>query len=309
MKRILALAATLILLASFAGCASAPAATATPAASADPSVSAAGSAPADVSATAAPAGPGSIAAIKAAGTIRIGIFADDAPFCYQDIDGQFKGYDVELGNRIAKELLGDEKKVTWVVLNPADRIPYLQTNKVDLMLADFTVTEERAKSVDFTLPYEKVSIGVVSREKAPIYSVDDLKGKTVVVNTGTTADAYFTENFPDVKLLKTDAITDGYQALTAGRADAFAQDNTLLLSWAKANPGYVIGIGELGNKDYIAGAVAKGNKELLDYVNGLITGVLKDEQFFHKAYEATLKDAFPDNFTADQIVVEGGVTD
>jgi polar amino acid transport system substrate-binding protein len=309
MKRILILVAALMLLASVAGCAVAPAASTTPAVSAAPSDSAEASTPADVSATAAPTGPGSIAAIKAAGTIRIGIFADDAPFCYQDIDGQFKGYDVELGKRIAKELLGDETKITWVALNPADRIPYLQTNKVDLMLADFTVTEERAKSVDFTLPYEKVSVGVVSSEKAPINSVDDLKGKTVAVTTGTTADAYFTKNLPDVKLLKTDAITDGYQALTTGRADAFAQDNTLLLSWAKANPGYVVGIGELGNKDYIAGAVTKGNTELLNYVNDLIKGALKDEQFFHKAYDSTLKDAFPENFTADQIVVEGGVTE
>lgn len=282
MKKVLALLITLVVLIGVAGCSS-------------------------NTKTNAPAG--SIAAIKAAGTIRIGIFSDDAPFCYKDTDGKFKGYDVELGKRIAKELLGSEDKITWVSMNPADRIPYLQSDKVDLMLADFTVTEDRAKSVDFTLPYEKVSVGVVSSGKAPVKSVDDLKGKTLVVNTGTTADAYFTKNYPDVKLIKVDAITDGYQALTTGRAAAFAQDNTLVLSWAKQNPGYVVGIGELGNKDYIAGAVRKGNKELLDYVNGLIKGKLKDEQFFHKAYDTTLKASFPDDFTADKIVVEGGATD
>jgi polar amino acid transport system substrate-binding protein len=252
------------------------------------------------------AAPGSLEAIKKAGTIKIGIFSDDAPFCYQDADGSFKGYDVELGKRIAKELLGDENKITWVVMNPADRIQYLQTDKVDLMLADFTVTDERAQSVDFTLPYEKVSIGVVSSDKTPITSVDQLKGKTLAVNTGTTSDAYFTKNAPEVKLSKIDAITDGYQALTTGRAVAFAQDNTLLLSWAKKNPGYVVGIKELGNKDYIAGAVKKGNKELLDYVNGLITGKLNDEQFFHKAFDSTLKASFPVDVTAEQIVIEGG---
>lgn len=251
---------------------------------------------------------GSPEAIKAAGKIKIGIFSDDAPFCYQDADGSFKGYDVELGKRIAKELFGDESKIDWVVMNPADRIQYLQTGKVDLMLADFTVTADRAKSVDFTLPYEKVSLGVVSSEKAPIKSVDDLKGKTLAVNTGTTGDTYFAANAPDVKLLKIDAITDGYQALISGRSVAFAQDNTLLLSWAKKNPGYVVGIKELGNKDYIAGAVKKGNKELLDYVNNLIKGKLNDEKFFHKAFNDTLKSSFPDDVTADQIVVEGGKT-
>lgn len=254
------------------------------------------------------AAPGSIAAIKAAGTIRIGIFSDDAPFCYQDTDGTFKGYDVEFGKEIAKELLGSSDKITWVAMNPADRIPYLQTNKVDLMLADFTVTADRAKSVDFTLPYEKVSVGVVSSSKSPITSVDQLKGKTLVVTTGTTEDAYFAQNGSGIKIIKEDAITDGYQALTTGRADAFSQDNTLLLSWAKQNPGYTVGITSLGNPSYIAGAVKKGNKELLNYVNNLIKGKLKDEQFFHTDYDDTLKASFPDSTTADQIVVEGGVT-
>lgn len=249
---------------------------------------------------------GSIAAIKKAGTIKIGVFSDDAPFCYQDADGKFKGYDVEFGKRIAKELLGDENKVTWVVVNPADRVAYLQTGKVDLMLADFTVTEERAKSVDFTLPYQKVSIGVVSNAKKPINSVDDLKGKTLAVNTGTTQDAYFSNNAKDVNVVRIDAVSDGFQALTSGRADAFSQDNTTVLVWAKKNPEYVVGIKELGNKDYIAGAVKQGNKELLEYVNNLIKGKLKDEKFFHQNYNATLKPSFPENITAEQIVVEGG---
>ncbi len=298
MKKLVILILTLALIAGLTGCGSKKVATDT------------GDSSKNNTTTPTEAGEeGALAAIKAAGTIRIGIFSDDAPFCYQDADGSFKGYDVVLGERIAKELLGDESKITWVTMNPQDRITYLQTDKVDLMLADFTVTEERATSVDFTLPYEKVSIGVVSSEKAPVKSVDDLKEKTLVVNTGTTADAYFTKNYPDIKLIRVDAITDGYQTLTTGRADAFAQDNTLLLSWAKANPGYVVGIGELGNKDYIAGAVKQGNKELLDYVNSLITGKLKDEQFFHKAYDETLKDSFPADFTADQIVVEGGETE
>lgn len=252
------------------------------------------------------AAQGSVAAIKEAGVIRIGIFSDDAPFCYQDADGSFKGYDVVLGERIAEELLGDKSKIKWVTVSPADRIAYLQTNKVDLMLADFTVTEDRAKSVDFTLPYEKVSLGVVSKASAPITAPEQLNGKALAVNTGTTADVYFTNNYTKVNVLKIDAITDAFQALVSGRAIAFAQDNTLLLSWAKKNPGYVVGIKELGTKDYIAGAVKKGNTDLLNYVNDLIKGELKTEQFFHKAYEDTLKASFPDETKADDIVIEGG---
>lgn len=288
MKKILAILTSLVLVLGIAGCSS--------------NKNTSGS----TSQSTTNAEPASIAAIKKADTIKIGVFSDDAPFCYQDADGSFKGYDVEFGKRISKELLGDENKVTWVVVNPADRVAYVQTGKVDLMLADFTVTDDRAKNVDFTLPYEKVSIGVVSSEKAPITSADDLKGKTLAVNTGTTQDSYFSTNAPDVNLVKVDAVSDGFQALTSGRAAAFSQDNTTVLVWAKKNPGYVVGIKELGNKDYIAGAVKQGNKELLDYVNNLIKGKLKDEQFFHKDYNDTLKASFPEDITADQIVLEGG---
>ena len=288
MKKILAILTSLVLVLGIAGCSS--------------NKNTSGS----TSQSTTNAEPASIAAIKKADTIKIGVFSDDAPFCYQDADGSFKGYDVEFGKRISKELLGDENKVTWVVVNPADRVTYLQTGKVDLMLADFTVTDDRAKNVDFTLPYEKVSIGVVSSEKAPITSADDLKGKTLAVNTGTTQDSYFSTNAPDVNLVKVDAVSDGFQALTSGRAAAFSQDNTTVLVWAKKNPGYVVGIKQLGDKDYIAGAVKQGNKELLDYVNNLIKGKLKDEQFFHKDYDDTLKASFPEDITADQIVLEGG---
>lgn len=250
----------------------------------------------------------SLDAIKKAGKIKIGIFSDDAPFCYQAADGSYAGYDVQFGKRLAKELLGDENKVTWVVVNPADRVAYIQTGKVDIMLADFTVTTDRAKSVDFTLPYEQVSIGVVSSAKAPIKSVDDLKGKTLAVNTGTTQDSYFSTKTQGIKIQRVDAVSDGFQDLTSGRAAAFSQDNTTVLVWAKKNPGYVVGIKELGEKNYIAGAVKKGNKELLNYVNNLIKGKLNNEKFFHKDYEKTLKPSFPSDVTADQIVVEGGKT-
>ncbi|MDD3225371.1 MAG: transporter substrate-binding domain-containing protein [Clostridium sp.] len=250
----------------------------------------------------------SVEAIKKAGKIKIGVFSDDAPFCYQAADGSYKGYDVEFGKRLAKELLGDENKVTWVVVNPADRVAYVQTGKVDIMLADFTVTPDRAKDVDFTVPYEQVSIGVVSSAKAPIKSVDDLKGKTLAVNTGTTQDSYFSTKTQGVNIQRVDAVSDGFQDLTSGRVAAFSQDNTTVLVWAKKNPGYVVGIKELGEKNYIAGAVKKGNKELLNYVNNLIKGKLNSEKFFNKDYEKTLKPSFPSDVTANQIVVEGGKT-
>ena len=99
-------------------------------------------------------------------------------------------------------------KLEFVSTEAANRVEYLKTGKVDITLANFTVTDERAESVDFALPYMKVALGVVSPDKALIKSVDDLKGKKLIVAKGTTAEAYFEKNYPDVQLVKFDQYTD-----------------------------------------------------------------------------------------------------
>ena len=78
-----------------------------------------------------------------------------------------------------------------------------------------------------------------------------------------------------------------------------------MLAWAKANPGYTVGITQLGDYDAIAPAVAKGNKTLADFLNDEIQ-TLGDEQFFHKDYEATLVDTYGLDYE-ESLVVEGGV--
>ena len=131
--------------------------------------------------------------IKQSGKIVIGVFSDKKPFGYVDSNGDYQGYDVYFGNRIAKDL-GVE--VEYVPVEAASRVEYLVSNKVDIILANFTVTEERKEKVDFTLPYMKVALGVVSPDKALITDVEDLKGKTLIVCKGTTAETFFTENYP-----------------------------------------------------------------------------------------------------------------
>lgn len=247
----------------------------------------------------------SIADIKQRGVIKIGIFGDKPPFGYLDNNGKNQGFDVFIAKRLAKDLLGDESKIEFVLLEPAARVEYLQTNKVDLIMANFTVTDERKQKVDFANPYMKVALGVVSPEGEPITSVEQLKGKKLIVNKGTTAETYFTKNHPDVELLKFDQITQAFEALKDKRGVALSNDNTLLFAWARQNPGYTVGVASLGSLDTIAPAVKKGNKELLDWVNQELD-TLGKEQFVHKAYEATLKPAYGDSIDPETVVVEGG---
>lgn len=240
--------------------------------------------------------------IRNSGVIRIGVFTDKAPFGYIDSKGENQGYDVFYARRIAEDL---GVKAEFTSLDPASRVEYVSTGKIDITLANFTVTKERAEQVDFALPYMKVALGVVSPEDKEIKSVEELKGKTLIIAKGTTAETYFEKNHPEVKLQKYDAYADAYNALLDGRGDAFSTDNTEVIAWAKTNPGYVVGIETLGDYDTIAAAVAKGNTELLDFLNEEIRELGK-ENFFHKDYEETLKPVFGDDTDPDSIVVEGG---
>ena len=222
--------------------------------------------------------------IKESGEITIGVFSDKNPFGYVDNDGKFQGYDVYFADRIAKDL-GVELKL--VPVEAASRVEFLETAKVDIILANFTVTDERKEKVDFALPYMKVALGVVSPDSAIITDAEQLNGKTLIVVKGTTAESYFTENYPDVKLQKYDEYNEAYSALQDGRGDAFSTDNTEVLAWSMNNPGFTVGVESLGSTDAIAPAVTKGNETLLNWINDEITA-LADEQFFHADYDATL---------------------
>ena len=241
--------------------------------------------------------------IKESGEITIGVFSDKNPFGYVDNDGKFQGYDVYFADRIAKDL-GVELKL--VPVEAASRVEFLETAKVDIILANFTVTDERKEKVDFALPYMKVALGVVSPDSAIITDAEQLNGKTLIVVKGTTAESYFTENYPAVKLQKYDEYNEAYSALQDGRGDAFSTDNTEVLAWSMNNPGFTVGVESLGSTDAIAPAVTKGNETLLNWINDEITA-LADEQFFHADYDATLASVYGDNVDKDSLVVEGGV--
>ncbi|AGF57636.1 polar amino acid transport system substrate-binding protein [Clostridium saccharoperbutylacetonicum] len=246
----------------------------------------------------------SIDEIKKRGTIKIGVFSDKAPFGYVDSNGKNQGFDVYIAKRFAKDLLGDESKVEFVLVDAASRVSYLESKKVDIIMANFTVTDERKQKVDFTNPYMKVSLGVVSPDGAKITSEDQLKGKKIIVAKGTTAETYMTKNHPDVDLVKYEQYSEIFQALKDKRGDAILSDNTEVIAWAKENPGFTVGIASLGSADTIAPAVTKGNTELRDWVNTELE-TLGKENFIHKAYDETLKSVYGAEFE-DSLVVEGG---
>ena len=206
--------------------------------------------------------------IKESGTINIGVFSDKNPFGYVDENGEYQGYDVYFANRLAKDL-GVE--ANFVSTEAANRIEYLQTGKVDVILANFTVTEERAQEVDFALPYMNVALGVVSRNDKVIDSLDNWNPEdSIIVISGTTAETYLTSNYPDIPLQKFDSYATAKEAFQNGTSVAWANDNTEVIAFSLQNEGYTVGIPSLGSADTIAPAVSKGDSSLLDLIDAEI---------------------------------------
>jgi polar amino acid transport system substrate-binding protein len=242
--------------------------------------------------------------IKESGTINIGVFSDKNPFGYVDENGEYQGYDIYFADRIGQDL---GVKINYVSTEAANRVEYLETGKVDVILANFTVTEKRAEQVDFALPYMNVALGVVSPDSRVITDLSELgENDQVIVISGTTAETYLIENNPEIKLQKYDSYATAKNALENGNGVAWANDNTEVIAFALQNEGYTVGIPTLGSQDTIAPAVTKGNESLLNWINDEIV-MLGEENFFHAAYEATLMDTYGSNFE-DTLVVEGGKT-
>ena len=219
--------------------------------------------------------------IKESGTINIGVFSDKNPFGYVDENGEYQGYDVYYARRLGEDL------------------------GVDVILANFTVTPERAEEVDFASPYMNVSLGVVSKDDNVITSLDNWNADdSIIVISGTTAETYLIANYPDIPLQKFDSYATAKEAFENGTSVAWANDNTEVIAFALQNEGYTVGIPSLGSADTIAPAVSKGNTTLLDWINDEIVA-LGEENFFHADYEATLADTYGLDYE-DSLVVEGG---
>ncbi|WP_397454074.1 transporter substrate-binding domain-containing protein [Pseudomonas sp. NA-150] len=259
---------------------------------------------ATVSVSAAPSA-GYLDKIKARGKLVVGVFTDKPPFGFVDEKGKYVGFDTDIARQFAKDLLGDESKVEFVAVEPASRIPFLQSDKVDLILANMTVTPERREAVEFTNPNLKVAVQALVAQGSDVKKLDDLASKTTIVTTGTTADIWLTKTHPDWKLLKFEKNSESLQALANGRGDAYAQDNLVLFTWAKQNPGYRVLPERLGGEAPIAPAVKKGNIELRDWVNTELAK-LGEDKYLLKLYDQYVRKQLSDDTKPEDVIVEGG---
>lgn len=228
--------------------------------------------------------------IKAAGKVKIGMLVDFPPFGIINANNEPDGYDADVAKLIGKEW-GVEVQI--VPVTGPNRIPYLQSNQVDLLVASLGITEERAKSVDFSQPYAGISIGVFGATDAAVSKPEDLSGKTIGVARASTQDTAVTKVAPaDAKIQRFDDDASAVQALLSGQVELIGVSNVVAAQIDKAAPGRFAQKLELSQQ--VQGiAVRKGSTELLTAVNAFIDKVKADGEL-NKIHEKWLGAPLPD---------------
>ena len=216
--------------------------------------------------------------IKKRGKVIVGVKSDFPPFGYVDSSGNNLGFDVDVAHLFAQALFKDPNKVELVAVTSGNRIPFLQSGKIDIIIATVTITDERRQVVEFSEPYFLSGSLLLVPKTSAIRGVEDLAGKTVAVIQGAIQDKDIEQLAPQAARVKFGKVSEAVLAVKGGRADAFAQDDILILTLAKENPDM-----KAAGKPFIPRpygiAVRKGDVEFIKWVNAELARMKKDGMY------------------------------
>ena len=207
-----------------------------------------------------------------AGKLTMSTNAAFPPYEMTADDGSFEGIDIDVAAAIADKL-GLELQVDDMDFDAA--LLAAQNGKSDMVMAGVTVTDERQKVMDFSDTYAEGIQSVIVPEDSDIASVDDLAGKTIGTQRGTTGYIYCTDDFGEDSVVAYDNGLTAVQALNNGQVDAVVIDNAPAKEFVAANTGLKILDTAYAQEDYAIG-VAKGNTALLDAINGALEELQAD---------------------------------
>jgi polar amino acid transport system substrate-binding protein len=208
-----------------------------------------------------------LSAIKASGKLRVGIDFGAPFYGYVDDKMQPTGSDVEAARLLAKDL-----GIPLEIVNTTNsaRIPNLLSNKVDLVISSLSITPDRQKAVDFSIPYGAIQAAVGAPKSLKIASVDDLAGKTVAVTRGGPPDKLITERAPQAKVVRFDDEAASITAAATGQADIVAITPPIIAAIAKRNPAREFEVKFVLQSYQLGVAMRKNQPELMNAVNGWI---------------------------------------
>jgi glutamate transport system substrate-binding protein len=221
------------------------------------------------------------------GSITIGTKFDQPLFGLRGPSGEPEGFDVEIGKIIAAKLGIEPDKIKWTETVSANREPFIQDGKVDIVVATYTINDERKQVVDFAGPYFIAGQTIlVKKDNNEIKGPDDLAGKKVCSVEGSTPAANIEENYPDAQLELTDAYSNCLEPLRNDQVDAITTDNVILAGFVDQNPDEFKLVGEPFTEEPYGIGLKKGDDKFRAFINDVLEESY-DDGSWEKAWEAT----------------------
>ena len=205
-----------------------------------------------------------------AGKIRVGISLSAPPIGFRDDTGTPRGYDADWANKMA-EILGVD--VEFVDVDGDTRISALVSGRVDVVFANMTGNLQRAKTINFSIPYLKCGIKMITRPDVPYHNIEELNDPKVriVVGRGTTGEDLALAHAPNAEIIYVPNWTDMILQLRQGKADVGFEDNTNVDYTAKESGGELVARDRMYSSDPICIGLPKGDPDFVRWVDMFVS--------------------------------------
>ena len=228
-----------------------------------------------------------MAELSEAGKITVGTKFDQPLFGLQGPDGTPVGFDVEIAKIIAAKLGIEPGNIEWIETVSANREPFIQDGRVDIVVATYTINDTRKEVIDFAGPYfEAGQTIMVLEENSDINGPDDLAGKTVCSVEGSTPAENIRTTYPEAELELTDAYSNCLEPLRNKQVDAVTTDNVILAGFVDQNEGEFKLVGDPFTEEPYGVGLEKGDDAFRTFINDVLEESYEDDSW-DKAWEDT----------------------
>jgi ABC-type amino acid transport substrate-binding protein len=211
------------------------------------------------------------------GKITIGVKYDVPLFgLLEPATNKLDGFDVALGKAIATELGLRENQIEFTEAISANRIPYLQEDRADVIISTMTINTMRKEQIEFSRPYYLAGQSIlVQRSNTNINGINDLNGKRVCSAQGSTSEQNIAQMAPQAQLLSLQTYSACVQSMKDGRVDAVSTDDIILAGFAASDRDLKLVGGQFTQEAYGIG-VKKGKTDMAAFIDDLLNKMLQD---------------------------------
>src|SRR5262245_27867161 len=207
--------------------------------------------------------------------ITIGTKFDQPLFGLKGPDGKPRGFDVAIGSLVASRLGIPYENIEWVETVSINREPFLQQGRVDIVVATYTINDERKKVVDFAGPYYEAGQSImVLKSNNDVKGPEDLRGKPVCSVEGSTPAARIVKDY-GANLVATDAYSKCLEPLRNGQVVAMTTDNVILAGFVDQNPEFKL-VGQPFTKEPYGIGLKKNDDKFRAFINDVLDEAEKD---------------------------------